>query len=175
RLLHLFTTHAGESSLFKCFRSIFLLGLMLIFNILLSEAQASAGVLLDGETIEIEVDGSEELLLSYEGEAGDVITVLVDARNDTDTQMSLYNADGDEIARDDNSGTFLNPALIRIALPQDGEYRIAITHYNEGEVLIDEFEVTLYEVDLLNLNNGAQSTTLDGEFQLDRMIFEAEA
>src|SRR5690606_24878849 len=94
--------------------------------------------------------------------------------DDTDTRMILLNEDGDEVATDDDSGAGTNPALVRIELPDDGEYSIVISHYSEGEELDDEFAVTLYEVELLDLGAGPQTVVLGDDFQVDRMIFEAE-
>lgn len=158
----------------KFFRSLLVLSLIFVFSAIATSAQVDGGELEDGEEVEVEVDGEEELVFTYNGSEGDVITVIVKADDDTDTRMALLNEDGDEIAEDDDSGEGTNPALIRIVLPEDGEYSIVITDYSDGEELDDEFEVTLYEVELLDLGAGPQTVELGGDFQVDRMVFEAE-
>lgn len=158
----------------KLFRSILLIGLITMFSTMLTIAQEDGGELEDGEEVEVEVDGEEELVFTYDGSEDDVITILVDAQDDTDTRMTLFNEDGDEIATDDDSGRGTNPALVRIVLPDDGEYTIEITHYSDGEELDDEFEVTLYEVDLLDATDDPVELILGDDFELDRVVFEAE-
>ena len=103
-----------------------------------------------------------------------IITAIAPDGSDLDTYLTLLNEDGDEVATDDDSGEGTNPALIRVQLPEDGEYSIVIEHYSDGEEIEDDFEVTLFEVDVLDLDSGAQTVELGDEFQVDRMVFEAE-
>lgn len=158
----------------KFLRSFLVLSLIFAFSAIATSAQVEGGELVDGEEVEVEVDGEEELVFTYSGSEGDVISIVVEADDDTDTRMTLLNEDGDEVATDDDSGAGTNPALIRIQLPDDGEYSIVIAHYSDDEELDDEFAVTLYEVELLDLGAGPQTVVLGDDFQVDRMIFEAE-
>jgi len=158
----------------KWFRSILILSLIFVFSALVTSAQEDGGELTDGEEVEIEVDGEDELIFTYDGEEGDVITVLVDADDDSDTVLTLYNEDGDEIARDDDNGPGTNPALVRVELEEDGEYTLVLTMWSDDEELDDEFEVTLFLVDKLDLSEGPQTTVLGDDFEFDRMVFEAE-
>lgn len=158
----------------KWFRSLLLIGLIFVFTTVFTIAQEDGGELEDGEEVEIDVDGEDELVFTYDGSEGDVISVLVRAEDDTDTRMTLYNEDGDEVASDDDSGPGLNPAFARIVLPDDGEYTIEITHYSDDEALEDEFEVTLFEVDLLDAGEEPVELLLGDDFELDRVVFEAE-
>ena len=158
----------------KWFRSLLLIGLIFVFTTALTYAQVDGGELEDGEEVDIEVDGEDELIFTYDGNEGDVISILVNADDDTDTKMTLYNEDGDEIATDDDSGPGLNPALVRVVLPDDGEYTIEIVHFSDDEALEDEFEVTLFEVELLDATDEPVELLLGDDFELDRVIFEAE-
>src|SRR5690606_31788458 len=58
-------------------------------------------------------------------------------------------------------------------LPVDGLYTIVIEERN-GEELEDEVEVELIQTEVLDLGDGPQTVELDDNFQLDRMVFEAE-
>lgn len=158
----------------KLLRSALLIGLIFIFSTMLTSAQVEGGELEDGEEVEVEVDGEEELVFTYDGSEGDVVTITVVAEDGTDTKMTLYDPDGDEVATDDDSGPSLNPALIRVELPADGEYTISIYHYSEDEELEDEFEVTLYETEILDATDEAITLELGDDFELDRVVFEAE-
>jgi hypothetical protein len=158
----------------KWFRSILILSLIFVFSAFLTSAQEDGGELSDGEEVEIEVDGEEELVFTYDADAGDVITVLVDANDDSDTVMTVFNPDGDEVARDDDNGRGTNPAIVRVELEEDGEYTLVLTMWSDDEELDDEFEVTLYLVDKLDLSDGPQTTVLGDDTEFDRMVFEAE-
>jgi hypothetical protein len=158
----------------KFIRSFLVLSLIFALSVMVASAQVDGGELTDGEEVDVEVDGEEELTFTYNGSEGDVITVVVNASGDTDSRIYLFNEDGDEVATDDDSGESTNPQLIRIQLPDDGEYSIVITDYSEGEELDDEFEVTLFVTELLDLGAGPQTVELGDDFQVDRMVFEAE-
>lgn len=158
----------------KFFRFFLVLSLIFVFSAIATSAQVDGGELVDGEEVEVEVDGEEELVFTYNGSEGEVISIIVEADDDSDTRMTLLNEDGDEVASDDDSGASTNPALVRIELPDDGEYSVVITDYSEGEELDDEFAVTLYVVELLDLGAGPQTVVLGDDFQVDRMVFEAE-
>jgi len=146
-----------------------------MFAVVTNLAQTEdGGELEDGETVDIEVSEVDTIEFIYDGEEGDVITIIVEASDsETDTRLILLDEDGDEVATDDFSGSGLNPALVRIVLPEDGEYTILIEDWDELE-LDDSFEVTLYEVDLLDLNDDAQTVEIGDEIQLERMILEVE-
>ncbi|MGJ3237100.1 MAG: hypothetical protein ACFE0Q_00195 [Anaerolineae bacterium] len=158
----------------KWFRSILVIGVIAIFASMTATAQEDGGALVPGEEVDVEVDGEDALVFTYEASAGEVISILVEAEDGTDTVMTIYDADGDEVARDDDSGPSLNPAFIRLELPDDGEYTIEITPYSDDEPLDDEFEVTLFQTELLDLNAGPQTTVVGDDFEIDRMAFEAE-
>ncbi|GAB5494377.1 MAG: hypothetical protein Phog2KO_45920 [Phototrophicaceae bacterium] len=158
----------------KFVRSFLVLSLIFAFSVIGASAQVDGGELEDGEEVEVELDGDETLTFTYNGSEGDAVTIVVNANDGTDTRMTLFDEDGDEVATDDDSGEGTNPALIRVQLPEDGEYSIVIEHYSDGEEIEDEFEVTLFEVDVLDLDSGAQTVELGDDFQVDRMVFEAE-
>ncbi|MGB7342368.1 MAG: hypothetical protein WBC91_25955 [Phototrophicaceae bacterium] len=156
----------------KWFRSILILALIFIFSAVFTSAQFEGGELTDGEEVEVDVDGDDQIVFTYVAEDDVVITVIVNSEEDLDLVMAILDEDGDEVARDDDSGQGLTPSFIRLAL-EAGEYTIEIEQYS-GEDIEDEIEVTLFEVALLNLNEGPQTVELGDDFEIDRMVFEAE-
>ena len=68
----------------------------------------------------------------FEGSAGDVVTITMSASSgDLDAYISLLNADGVEIAFNDNNikSPDQNAAIIGFKLPNDGTYTIVATRY----------------------------------------------
>ena len=125
-----------------------------------------------GDEEEFDVDGEDELEVTFAGEEGDVVTIIArsEANDEQDLILALNDPDGDELALFDSFGTAV---LIRIELPDDGLYTIVIEERN-GEELEDEVEIELLQTEILDLGEGPQTVELDENFQIDRMIFEAE-
>ena len=65
----------------------------------------------------------------FEGQAGDVITIRMDATSDDlDPLVTLY-LDNKQIAFDDDSGDNKNAAIIDFELPEDGLYRVEAARF----------------------------------------------
>jgi hypothetical protein len=83
-------------------------------------------VLTYGQTLDLDWDdrSSFELIGEFEGKAGDIIDINVDAV--TDTHIALIGFNGLEVVGDDDSGGELNPALYHFVLPADDTYRLVV-------------------------------------------------
>ncbi|MEL7432978.1 MAG: PPC domain-containing protein, partial [Chloroflexota bacterium] len=123
-----------------------------------------------GEEIEVDTDDLDELEVTFEAEEGDVVTILVRPEADIDVTVQLLDPDGDEIALFDG---FRDPAIIRQLLEDDGLYTIVLEE-RDGDELDDEIEIEILEAEILDLNDGPQTVTLDANYQIDYMVFEAE-
>ncbi|GAB5494376.1 MAG: hypothetical protein Phog2KO_45910 [Phototrophicaceae bacterium] len=125
-----------------------------------------------GDDEEFDVDGEDELEVTFEGSEGDAVTIIAysEANEEQDLILALLDPDGDELAIFDSFG---DAVLLRVELPDDGVYTIHVTERNEEE-LEDEVQIELLEVEVLDLGDGAQTVELDDEFRVDRMVFEAE-
>jgi hypothetical protein len=136
------------------------------------EAASGDADLAYGDEEEFDVDGEDELEVTFNGSEGDAVTVIArsEANEEQDLSLALLDPEGDEIALFDSYG---DAVLIRIELPEDGLYTIVVEERNEEE-LEDEVEIELLEVEVLDLGDGAQTVELDEGFQVDRMVFEAE-
>lgn len=99
-----------------------------------------AGEIAYGDTIEDETsDDALALSYSFEGSEGDEITISLEGSDDSDTYVALFDADGNELAyNDDFDG--LNVSVIEdFELPEDGTYYIIVTSFSAT----DEFDFEL--------------------------------
>lgn len=84
------------------------------------------------------LDGNSPGSYSFNGSAGQVVTITAQATNpvspDLDLSMILYGPDGSEVANDDDTGGSnglgeRDPALMHFSLPQTGEYRVEVNSW----------------------------------------------
>lgn len=93
-------------------------------------AQIDGGRIELGQTVEGSVEPGQEIVYVFEGQAGEIITVLLNAANgDWDPTLELYNPDGTLLAFDDDGGSDRNAAIHNQPLPAEGEYRILVRSY----------------------------------------------
>jgi len=104
------------------------------------------------ETLELVFDEDNRLAyFSFDGELGDVISLIVEGDGEFDTTLALNGPDGYQLGYvDDANG--LDPALINQILTQSGSYTVIIQPYQPGR----EGEVTLVleHSELASLDEG---------------------
>ena len=86
-------------------------------------AQAVSGTIRIGQTINDRVSSDEGDYWSFNGQAGDTITILLTGTSGMDTVLELMDSSFDRIEYDDDGGEGLN-SRIDITLPYTGEYII---------------------------------------------------
>ncbi|NDJ77631.1 MAG: hypothetical protein GYB65_15375, partial [Chloroflexi bacterium] len=79
---------------------------------------------------------------SFTGTAGDVVSISLES-GEFDTYLELLAANGQRVARDDDSGTGLNAAIIAFELPSSGEYTIIAR--GVGGAATGDYTLTLVE------------------------------
>ncbi|MCP4538252.1 MAG: hypothetical protein GY832_14020 [Chloroflexi bacterium] len=78
----------------------------------------------------------------FEGNAGDVVSVVMMAVNeDMDTYLELYAPNGEQVMTDDDSGGDSNAAVLEFELPLAGTYRVVARGYSSYDT--GEYELTL--------------------------------
>ena len=101
-----------------------------------------------GEMVGGELTTSEATEFVFNAESGDTVTISVEA--DFDALIEIFDADGNLIAGDDDSGDGLNPLIEELTLDTAGTYTISVTSFDgqgRGEFAIsldaemDEVEV----------------------------------
>lgn len=109
-------------------------------------------VLAYGDSVEETLDEAETgVAFTFEGAAGDVITIAVTS-DDFDPYVILQDADGEELASDDDSGQRLNAQIEAFELPEDGIYTIIVTslgNLSNGTPITGEYTLTLFEGDVV--------------------------
>lgn len=104
-----------------------------------SEDVEIEGELAYGDEVEGEFDG-EAVFYTFEGEEGDEVTIALIAE-DFDPLVQLLDAEGFELATDDDSGGNFNALIEGFELPADGTYVIVVTSFSgSGE---GDFELSL--------------------------------
>lgn len=100
-----------------------------------------------GETINGAISSSSfEQQYTFNGNAGDIITIEMNA--DTDTELDplivLLGPNGEELAFNDDTNDSLNSAIVDFTLPETGAYTIVATRYNQIDGLTEgDFTLTL--------------------------------
>ena len=138
------------------------------------QVRMEGGTLSYGDTVTVETDGVITIVYTFEGTADDVVTIRAISSIGEDSRLLLLGPGGEQVAADDDSGTELNPAIMRFQLPETGTYTFEVQGFSD-EPLMESLEVSLEETELLLLNEGPQTIQLDIDQQLDRVTLNTEA
>jgi hypothetical protein len=137
----------------------------------LTTAETVIQALAYGGSAKLLLDGSGTVTyFTFSGNEGDVVTVYTD-NPDVDMRLNLYDAAGNEIAYDDDSGPG-SAALIRnFMLPATQSYRLAVAPYSTDTTGVAK--VFLEQSTLPMLDAGVQTVTFSDEFSTERLGFNA--
>jgi hypothetical protein len=70
-------------------------------------------------------------ILTFEGQSGDVIDISVTAENEQlDTEVTLQNAEGEQLTYDDDGGETTNSLILGYELPYSGAYLMVVGSYS---------------------------------------------
>ncbi|MBZ0240173.1 MAG: pre-peptidase C-terminal domain-containing protein, partial [Cutibacterium acnes] len=97
--------------------------------------EAEPGSIALGETLEGTINNANPVVqYTFEVQAGDTIQIRLVGLSDTlDPTLILLDANGNQIARNDDESFTVNDALIETTLPTDGRYTIVATRYREAQ------------------------------------------
>jgi hypothetical protein len=137
-------------------------------------SEAQGGELTYGSSFTFEPNGALTSTFVFAGRAGDVINLFVTTAGSEDTRIYLYGPGGTEVSTDDDSGTASNPALRRFELPETGSYTVEVQGYN-SEPVFEPFEIVLERSEVLLLNNGPATLSLNEDNTSDRLVLDVEA
>jgi hypothetical protein len=123
----------------------------MILLVFLSTVFAQAGgSIAYGETVTGNITDAEPVQAwTFEGQAGDVVTITMDATElasgGLDSYLQLLSPAGEIlIENDDASATTVNAAIVDFTLPEDGTYTINATRFGlETGLATGEYELTL--------------------------------
>ena len=115
---------------------------------------------------------------TFEATAGETVHITADSGSrpgieGVDTQLELIAPDGTRIARDSSNGPYLNPAITRVTLPQDGRYHVILQP--EGDrVGSGSVDLLVESAEPYNLSTGQVTVTLGERFDQEVIRFDAE-
>lgn len=144
----------------------------------LALAQDDGGAIAYGDTVTGNItDDAPEVTFTFEGQAGDVITIAMEAvESNLDSYLILRDAAGEQLAfNDDTSGT-LNSLIGPYIVPEDGTYTVTATRCCGGSGnSTGAFELTLRAVVVPTIGADESFTvTLDAETPAEFAFFSAE-
>jgi hypothetical protein len=134
------------------------------------------GVLVPDKSIQAALAPGQIDIWTFTGEAGTFATVKVQSTQ-LDSYLELYNAAGDLLIEDDDSGGGVNAGLLNYPLPESGDYQVHIKSARP-----DDTQGGVYEILLLlaadistagQLESGQVITRELAAGQQDTWIFEA--
>ncbi|MEL6309069.1 MAG: PPC domain-containing protein, partial [Chloroflexota bacterium] len=127
------------------------------------------------ETIELVFDGSASTQsITFDADAGDVISITADSGGDFDTVATLTDEFGRVIASDDDGGSGFDPEIERVVIELTGSYTLAISTFNTGDE--GEVDVTINLDDVRTLDNDEVRTVrLNNKMNADVLTLEGEA
>jgi hypothetical protein len=126
------------------------------------------------ETVSADITaGTTALYYTFEGTAGEVISVRADSGGSVDTSLSLTGPDNYELTSDDDSGADFDPEISRFVLTTDGTYTLSLQPYSAGDT--GQVTLTLSRAELLSLDDGPQQVQLSDKIFQDVVTFTGEA
>ncbi|GAB4508491.1 MAG: hypothetical protein OHK0046_01100 [Anaerolineae bacterium] len=129
-----------------------------------------------GGTTSVQFNGTDNQFFNFEGVKDQVVTIFVDSADQfLDTELTLTGPNGEEVANDDDSGAGTDPALLRIVLPEDGNYTLQLGP-SYGQELVGVVNLFIEESEQQLIGSDPVALTLGGgNFESDVLRFEAEA
>lgn len=140
----------------------------------LSVTRAVLNTINFGEPVTVTFDGQDSAqYFSFEGVAGDVISVRVNSGGTIDTSLGVSGPDNMQLFYDDDSGPDFDPEIIRLILPQDGTYTLLLQPFTASAT--GEVELSLTRAEARSLDDGPQEIHLNEKLTQDVLSFTGNA
>lgn len=110
-----------------------------------------AGVLEYDNDEDVDADDALAIEAQFEGEAGDVINIMTVSDDYLNTTMTLFNAQGEEVAESQNS--YGDAVIQRLELEESGTFTIHI-EASEGGILSGDIEIEVQLTEIVTLDDG---------------------
>jgi hypothetical protein len=102
---------------------------------------------------------NEQAVYQFDAREGDAYNIYTDAP-DIDVVLTVLDANGSEVARDDDSGEGSAAYIRSLIIPTDGTYTILLAPYSTAAGTVN---LTLERGQILSLNGGPQMVTLGSD------------
>jgi LysM repeat protein len=127
----------------------------------ITSAQVEENRLQYGSVAENALTDSSFIYYTFEGQAGDLVNITVDANDEFDTNLELWSGDFSTRYADDDGGAGSNPEFYNLPLMQTGTYHLLIQSAVPGAA--GRFRLSLDKVKSLSLDSGPQEVTLNAK------------
>jgi hypothetical protein len=142
-------------------------------NYTLSLNRAQIEIIEYGTTTDVEFTNRDTLFyFSFEGTAGDVVSVLTDSDGAIDTSLRLNDPYNYTLVADEDSGSAFDPEILNYILTSTGTHLVALEAPYGGAGSV---EVTLSRGELPSLEDGALTLNFSSERTDASARFEAVA
>lgn len=113
----------------------------------IADEPSGGGEIKYGDTVEGDLIQSVQHYWMFEGEAGDVVAIAMNATDDDlDCYLTLYDPDDDWLTENDDGGEGFNAFIDGYVLPSSGTYRIVASGVGGGS---GSYELNLEQVELI--------------------------
>ncbi|MEM9954720.1 MAG: hypothetical protein AAF846_24140 [Chloroflexota bacterium] len=135
------------------------------------EAVVDGGELEYDDDEDVELDNALAVEFTFEGAEGDTISIITFTEFYLNTEMELFDPQGDDIAESD---AYYGDAILRfIDLPADGTYTIRIEGI-DGTILDGELEIEVQLTEAQSLDDGSAEVEVGGNENQAFVFFTAE-
>ncbi len=142
------------------------------FTLTLNKVEADP---IDFNAVEnIQISGGQARYFSFEGEAGQVVDILVDSSNKLDTSLALINPTSFQVASAEDVNNQVDPSLTNVILTEDGTYFIAVQP-NVSRDARTPVIVKLSESRLPAIDTVPQTIQFGDDFNQHLLVFEGNA
>jgi hypothetical protein len=119
-----------------------------------------------GQTITDSLTNNAEVVRTFKGAPGDIITIQVEAA--FDSYVQLLDSNGRLLIEDDDAGGNLNPLIEFYELPNDDEYTIVLRGYSANNV--GTYSLTLVKSFVIDTTPIAYGETLNARLEANGEI-----
>ena len=127
-----------------------------------------------GEPFSGSMSASSPLIFAFEGQADQVVDIVVDTKNILDTKLQLLGPNSRTIAENDDTNRGIDPALQMTMLDEFGTHFIFVEPY-AGRDFATPVTVTLTETQLPSLDAGPQVLNLSDLDTRGLLTFDGQA
>ena len=109
---------------------------------------------------------------TFDGTAGDLVTISGDSKASIDTSLTLNDANGSQVATDDNGGAGFDPEIFQQLLTTTGTYTVALQAVTPGT---GKVTVSLKHTPPPSLDEGPQTLAFSDTQNARAVMFTAKA
>ncbi len=107
------------------------------------------------EPMPVNFDEAGVLLYTFEGQAGDVMNITAESGGSVDTQITVIDPSGFQLAFDDDGGPGYDPEILNMVLTENGTYSVIVSPFIPGDN--GDFTVLIANSPLAQIDESSQT------------------